>query len=338
MTQQEYINFGSGGVMVTRMALGLGFRGQGDAGEAKKTIATALDGGLNLIDCANIYGLGDDRRNAGTSEIILGEVIKERGNRDDIVITSKVSSPVSTGVNDHNTSRWHIMREVERSLQRLQTDRIDVYLIHHFDDTVGYEERTRALEDLVRDGKIRYTGLCNYQAWQVVQTLRVQDRINAGNLITVQNPYSMLNRELEEEMFPMVRTTGLGIMAYSPLGVGLLSGDYSPDRMPERSSIWGSRRSHAFNRVLRGAAADVVRANAEVANRIDATPAQVAQAWVLSHPEITVSISGADTSEQMKDNLGALEIELPTEELARLNDVSDRLRIALDGGGFESDR
>ncbi len=336
--QREYVNFANGGVMVTRMALGLGFRGQNDADEAKKTIATALDGGLNLIDCANVYGLGDNRRFAGTSEQILGELLKDRGDRDDIVITSKVSSPIGKGVNDHNTSRWHIMREVERSLTRLQTDRIDVYLIHHFDETVGYEERTRALEDLVRDGKIRYTGLCNYQAWQVVQTLRIQDRINANSLITVQNPYSMLNRELEDEMFPMVRATGLGIMAYSPLAVGLLSGDYDPDRMPESSRLWGSRRSHAFNRVVRGAAADVIRTNAEIAKRVGATPAQVAQAWVLSHPEITVSISGADTVDQMKDNLGALELTLPEDELAKLNDASHRLRLTLDGAGFENDR
>ena len=336
--ERQYVNFGTGGVMVTRMALGLGFRGQHDADEAKKTIATALDGGLNLIDCANIYGLGDDRRNAGTSEIVFGELMKDRGDRDEIVITSKVSSPVAQGVNDHNTSRWHIMREVERSLKRLQTDRIDVYLIHHFDETVGYEERTRALEDLVRDGKIRYTGVCNYQAWQVVQTLRVQDRINAGSLITVQNPYSMLNRELEEEMFPMARTTGLGIMAYSPLAVGLLSGDYEPAQMPDSTRLWGSRRSHAFNRVVRGAAADVIRSNAEIANQIGATPAQVAQAWVLSHPEITVAISGADTSAQMRDNLGALEIELSSEALDDLNRVSDRLRVVLDGAGLESDR
>ena len=336
--QREYVNFGKGGVMVTRMALGLGFRGQNNADDAKQTIAAALDGGLNLIDCANIYGLGDDRRRAGTSEVILGEVMQDRGNRDDIVITSKVSSPVAPAVNDRNTSRWHIMREVERSLKRLQTDRIDVYLIHHFDDTVGYEERTRALEDLVRDGKIRYTGLCNYQAWQVVETLRVQDRINAGSLITVQNPYSMLNRELEDEMFPMVRTTSLAIMAYSPLGVGLLSGDYDPDRMPDNSRLWGSRRSHAFDRTIRGRAADVIRTNAEVAKRIGATPAQVAQAWVLSHPEITISISGADTAGQMQDNLGALEVVIPEEDLTKLNEASYRLRITLDGAGFEDDR
>ena len=335
---REYMNFGGAGVKVTRMALGLGFRGQNDAKDAKETIATALDGGLNLIDCANIYGLGDDRRRAGTSEMILGEVMRDRGCRDDIVITSKVSSPVSQGVNDSNTSRWHIMREVERSLQRLQTDRIDVYLVHHFDDTVSFDERVRALEDLVRAGKVRYTGVCNYQAWQVAETLRVQDSIRASRLVTVQNPYSLLNRALEEEMFPMVNHYGIGIMAYSPLGVGLLSGTYGRDSVPDRPTLWGGRRSDAYARVMRGRVADVVEANAAVASEVGATPAQVAQAWVLSHSEVSVSISGADTAEQMADNLGALDLELGTEHIDRLDSVSDRLRVVLDGSDFESDR
>ena len=335
---REYVNFGGAGVKVTRMALGLGFRGQSDATDAKKTITTALDGGLNLIDCANIYGLGDDRRRAGTSEMILGEVMRDRGCRDDIVITSKVSSPVAQGVNDSNTSRWHIMREVERSLQRLQTDRIDVYLVHHFDDTVSFDERVRALEDLVRAGKVRYTGVCNYQAWQVAETLRVQDSIRASRLVTVQNPYSLLNRALEEEMFPMVNHYAIGIMAYSPLGVGLLSGTYGRDSVPDRPTLWGGRRSDAYARVMRGRVADVVEANATVASEVGATPAQVAQAWVLSHAEVSVSISGADAAEQMADNLGALDLELGTEHIERLNAVSDRLRVVLDGSDFESDR
>ena len=335
---REYVNFGGAGVKVTRMALGLGFRGQNDATDAKETIATALDGGLNLIDCANIYGLGDDRRRAGTSEMILGEVMRDRGCRDDIVITSKVSSPVAQGVNDSNTSRWHIMREVERSLQRLQTDRIDVYLVHHFDDTVSFDERVRALEDLVRAGKVRYTGVCNYQAWQVAETLGVQDSIRASRLVTVQNPYSLLNRALEEEMFPMVNHYAIGIMAYSPLGVGLLSGTYGRDSVPDRPTLWGGRRSDAYARVMRGRVADVVEANAAVASEVGATPAQVAQAWVLSHSEVSVSISGADTAEQMADNLGALDLELGTEHIERLNSVSDRLRVVLDGSDFESDR
>ena len=335
---REYVNFGAAGVKVTRMALGLGFRGQPDADEARRTIEAALDGGLNIIDCANVYGLGDDRRRAGTSEMILGQLMADRACRDDIVITSKVSSPIGPGVNDCNTSRWHIMREVERSLTRLQTDRIDVYLIHHFDDTVSFDERTRALEDLVTAGKVRYTGVCNYQAWQVVETLRVQDRLNAAKLVTLQNPYSLLNRSLEEEIFPMARHAGLGIMAYSPLGVGLLSGEYTRDTMPDKVSLWGGRRSHAFGNMMRGRVADVVELNAEIAGEVGATPAQVAQAWILSHPEITISISGADTAEQMADNLGGLDLTLDAEHLERLNDASDRLRVVLDGSDFESDR
>ena len=335
---REYVNFGAAGVQVTRMALGLGFRGQPDADEARRTIEAALDGGLNIIDCANVYGLGDDRRRAGTSEMILGQLMKDRTCRDDIVITSKVSSPIGPAVNDCNTSRWHIMREVERSLTRLQTDRIDVYLIHHFDDTVSFDERTRALEDLVTAGKVRYTGVCNYQAWQVVETLRVQDRLNAAKLVTLQNPYSLLNRSLEEEIFPMARHAGLGIMAYSPLGVGLLSGAYTRHTMPDKVSLWGGRRSHAFGSMMRGRVADVVELNTEIAGEVGATPAQVAQAWILSHPEITISISGADTAEQMADNLGALDLSLDSEHLERLNDASDRLRVVLDGSDFESDR
>lgn len=335
---REYVNFGSAGVMVTRMALGLGFRGQNDADIARQTIETAIDGGINLIDCANVYGLGDDRRRAGTSEIILGKLIKERGIRDDIVITSKVSSPIGQGINDSNTSRFHIIREVERSLKRLQTDRIDVYLIHHFDHTVSFQERTRAIEDLIRDGKIRYSGVCNYQAWQVVETLRMQERINASPLITLQNPYNLLNRDLEDEIFPMVRHTGLGIMAYSPLGVGLLSGAYTLETIPDKPTLWGGRRAHAFGRIMKGRAAEVIKTNIEVAERIGATPVQVAQAWVLSHPEITITISGADTPEQMQDNLAALEIELPKEEKKALDRASQQLKIVLDGPNFESDR
>lgn len=335
---REYVNFGAAGVKVTRMALGLGFRGQPDAGEAERTIEAALDGGLNVIDCANVYGLGDDRRRAGTSEMILGKLMKDRACRDDIVITSKVSSPIGPGVNDHNTSRWHIMREVDRSLERLQTDRIDVYLIHHFDDTVSFEERTRALEDLVSTGKVLYTGVCNYQAWQVVQTLRVQDRLNAAKLVTLQNPYNLLNRSLEEEVFPMARHAGLGIMAYSPLGVGLLSGAYTRATMPDKPTLWGGRRAHAYGNTMRGRVADVVELNSEVAGEVGATAAQVAQAWVLSHPEITISISGADTAEQMNDNIGALDLSLDAEHLDRLNAASERLRVVLDGSDFESDR
>ena len=201
-------------------------RGQGDEKEARNLVAAALDQGVNLFDCANIYGLGDDRRQRGTSETVLGKALK--GRRDDVVITSKVHSAVGSGPNDRGLSRYHILREVERSLQRLDTDRIDVYLMHGVDAPTPQEETLRALDALVQQGKIRYVGISNYQAWQVVQALRVQERLNAAPLITVQNPYNLLNRTLEREMFPMVAALGVGVMAYSPLAVGLLSGVYRP--------------------------------------------------------------------------------------------------------------
>jgi aryl-alcohol dehydrogenase-like predicted oxidoreductase len=332
----EYVNFGTAGVKVSRMALGLGFRGQPDAAAGERVILTALDAGLNLIDCANVYGYMDSRDNIGSSEKLLGRVIKSR--RDDVVITSKVRSPIGPGANDEGSSRYHIMREVERSLTRLDTDRIDVYLLHQIDDSVSQDEQFRALDDLVRHGKIRYVGICNHQAWQVTQALHVQSALNAQPLMTVQNPYSLLNRTLEDEMFPFVRETGVGVMAYSPLAVGLLSGAYTPEAMPDDSLLWGSRRRGIFRDVLRGRTADVLAKVREIAAEHRATVAQVAQAWVLSHPEITVSISGADTAEQVKDNLGALEIQLSADQISALNDVSRGLRMVLDGSDFEEDQ
>ncbi len=332
----QYVNFGTGGVKVSRVALGLGFRGQPDANAGERAILTALDGGLNLIDCANVYGYMDDRANIGSSEQLLGKVLK--GRRDDVVITSKVRSPIGPGPNDEGSSRYHIMREVERSLKRLQTDRIDVYLLHHIDETVSQEEQFRALDDLVRDGKIRYVGVCNHQAWEVANALHVQSQLSAQPLITVQNPYSLLNRTLEDEMFPFARASGVGIMAYSPLAVGLLSGAYTPETIPDDSLLWGSRRRGIFADVLRGRAADVLAKVREVADAHGATVAQIAQAWVLSHPEITVSISGADTADQVKENLGALEIELTAEQVSELDEVSRGLRMVLDGSDFEDDR
>jgi len=325
----EYVNFGTGGVNVSRMALGLGFRGQFDRGEAEKVINTALDSGINLIDCANTYGFMDDRRNIGSSEQVLGKALK--GRRDDVVITSKVHSPVGDGPNDLGASRYHIMREVERSLSRLDTDHIDVYLFHAVDDVALFEEQFRTMETLIQHGKIRYVGVSNFQAWQVMQALCVQKQINAQPLIAVQNPYSLMNRTQEDELFPMVRETGVGVMAYSPLGVGLLSGTYRPDEVPDDSTLWGMRRKGQVAKFMQGRAGRVIAAVDEVAADLGVSMPQVAMAWVMSHREITVTISGADTVEQMIDVSGAMELELPTEAIAKLDAVSYGMRTVLDG-------
>ncbi|MBP38336.1 MAG: aldo/keto reductase [Dehalococcoidia bacterium] len=325
----EYVNFGTAGVKVSPMALGLGFRGQFDRGEAEKVIRVALDSGINLIDCANVYGFMDDRRNIGSSEQVLGKALK--GRRDDVVITSKVFSPIGSGPNDQGASRFHIMREIERSLKRLETDHVDVYIFHGVDDMSLFEEQFRTMETLIQDGKIRYVGVSNFQAWQVVQALQLQKRINAQPLIAVQNPYSLMNRTQEDELFPMVRETGVGVMAYSPLGVGLLSGTYRPDEVPDESTLWGSRRKGDIEKYMQGRAAKVIAAVGEIAADLGASMPQVAMAWVMSHREVTVAISGADTVEQIVDVSGALELTLPAEAIAKLDEVSYGLRAVLDG-------
>lgn len=325
----EYVQFGSAGLRVSRLALGLGLRGQSDEGAVERLIRGALDRGVNLFDCANVYGLMDDRAFAGRSEMILGRALK--GMRDEVVVTSKVFSPIGQGPNDRGASRYHIMREVERSLRRLAMDHIDVYLLHGFDRTTPLDEQYRALDDLVRQGKIRYVGACNYQAWQVCRALWVQDRLGAAPLITVQNPYNLMNRALEGEMFPLVRHTGLGVMAYGPLAAGLLSGAYAPDREAPTDTLWGGRRRGHLARALGGQNGEILAAVRSIAARRGASVAQVALRWVLAHPEVTVAITGADDEAQLAENLGALDVELAPDDLAELEAVSAGAAMSTDG-------
>lgn len=316
----EYVNFGKAGVKVSPLALGLGLRGQSDENAAQRLIEHAIDNGINLIDCANIYGPMDDRANIGRSEVVLGKAIK--GKRDDVVITSKVCSHIGQGPNDYGLSRYHIMREIDRSLTRLGTDHIDVYLIHVPDDTTPQEETIRALDDLVRSGKVRYLGCCNHHAWHVCKALWIADSINATPYMCVQNMYNLLNRDLETEMFGLVREEGLGVMCYSPLSVGLLSGAYSPDEPPPAGSLWERRYRDEYDRRMGGATGKVIATLKRLADELGKTPAQLAVAWVVSHPEVTVAISGSDTIEQLDDTLGGVGWELDDAIREELDEVS----------------
>ncbi len=316
----EYVNFGKAGVKVSPLALGLGLRGQSDENAAQRLIEHAIDNGINLIDCANIYGPMDDRANIGRSEVVLGKAIK--GKRDDVVITSKVCSHIGQGPNDYGLSRYHIMREIDRSLTRLGTDHIDVYLIHMADDTTPQEETIRALDDLVRSGKVRYLGCCNHHAWHVCKALWIADSINATPYMCVQNMYNLLNRDLETEMFGLVREEGLGVMCYSPLSVGLLSGAYSPNEPPPAGSLWERRYRDEYDRRMAGATGKVIATLKRLADALGKTPAQLAVAWVVSHPEVTVAISGSDTIEQLDDTLGGVGWELDVAVREELDEVS----------------
>ena len=316
----DYTTFGTAGLQVSRLALGLALRGQADPRAAQHLVEHAIDQGITLLDCANIYGPLDDRANVGQSELVLGKAIT--GKRDQVVITSKVGSPVGPSRNDRGLSRYHILREIEGTLRRLATDHVDVYLAHVYDAATPLEETMRALDDVVRSGKARYVGCCNYAAWQVCRALWVADTLQATPYMCVQNPYSLLNRRLEAELFGLVRDRGLGLMAYSPLAVGLLSGTYHPGQPAPAGTLWATRLRERYAEVLQGGVAEVVRMVQVIAGGLGKTPAQVALAWVLAHPEVTCAISGADSLEQLSDVLGAVGWELPPEVRAQLDAVS----------------
>ena len=321
----QYVSLGKSDLNVSRIALGLGFRGQSSENEAIRLIEHAIDSGINFIDCANKYrlrtGACDEH---GSSEEILGQVLATR--RDQLVITTKVGAEVGLGLDGGGCSQDNIMRQVERSLQRLDTDYIDLYLLHVFDPRTPLEETVRAQDDLVKSGKVRYFGCCNYQAWQVCKTLWLADRLESVSPACVQNHYSLLNRQLEREMFSLVRDQQLGVMAFSPLAVGLLSGLYTPGEEPRDGSLWNERREE-YDSVLRGDAAAVLETARAVANERGVTMPQLAINWILGHEEVTVAISGSDTIEQLDDNLGALGWHLSEEEVARLNDRFVELTI-----------
>ncbi len=298
----QYVNLGSAGVKVSTIAMGLGFRQQSSEREAQHVIEHAIDSGVNFLDCANNYSLTATRK----SEEVLGRVLETK--RNDVVITSKVNTPTGQGPNDRGTSRYHVMREVDNSLRRLGTDHVDVYLLHAFDDETPLDETLRAMDDIVTAGKARYVGCCNFTAWQVCKALWTADRLNAAPIICVQNPYSLLNRALENELFGLLRDQGLGAMAYSPMAVARLTG------------------ARALDASEPAEANQVVTAVREIAAERGKTMAQVALNWVLSHDEITVAIAGCDTVEQVDENVGALGWELDEPELARLNKASESLR------------
>jgi aryl-alcohol dehydrogenase-like predicted oxidoreductase len=324
----EYVNFGKAGVKVSRLAFGLGLRGIGDADTAERVIERAIEQGINFIDCANVYGLNDDLANAGTSEPVLARVLKRH--RDDLFISSKVFSRIGPGPNDEGSSRYHIMREIDRTLARLDTDHIDVYILHGYDETTPLEETMRALDDLVRAGKTRYVGVSNFQAWQVIKALWTQAGAGLDALICIQNPYNLLNRELEREMWPAQRDQGFGVMTYSPLGVGLLSGVYTPGQAAPAGTLYAKGRAADLEKEMNATAGATLTLLKEIAAAHGKTVAQTAINWGLSHPEVTTAITGADSIEHMDENVGAVGWTITPEDRARLDQVSSGEHRVLD--------
>ena len=321
----QYTNLGNTNLKVSRLALGLGFRGQSSAQEAERLIEHALDSGINFIDCANKYrlrtGAPDEH---GSSEEILGRVLTRH--RQDVVITTKVGAEIGLGFDGGGGTRDNILTQAEQSLRRLRTETIDLYLLHVFDHLTPLEETYRALDELVTSGKVRYVGCCNYHAWQLCKALWVCERSEATRPICAQNNYSLLNRQPERELLPLVQDQRLGMMAYSPLAVGLLSGIYRPGEAPPAGSLWDERRAE-FDVLMHGAPAQLLDTIAQTARVRGVTMPQLAFNWVLAQENVSVAISGADTIGQLDDNLGAFGWSLTAEELTILDQPRVELTI-----------
>lgn len=309
----EYRRMGKAGLKVSELCCGTMTFGSGtDQTTADKIVRKALDAGINFFDTANSYG-------GGASEVMLGNAIS--GARDQLVVATKFFNPMGSGVNDSGMSRLHIVRALEASLKRLGTDHVDLYYIHHVDRQTPLEEMLRTLDDLVRQGKVRYTACSNYQGWRLMKALWLSDLNNWARFSCYQPQYSLLARDIEQELIPICQTEKLGVVIWSPLGGGFLSGKYQPGQRV----LAGTRSADnwAFPQNYFAANADAtLKTVMQIANESGHSPAQIALRWCLEQPAITSVIIGARTLDQFEDNLQAAEFKLEGEPLERLNTVS----------------
>lgn len=320
----KYKTLGNTGLLVSQLCLGTMtfsdgtgiYEHIGDVGQtgADELVKASIDAGINFFDTADVYS-------AGASERTLGQSFKNLGiARNEIVLATKVYSRMGSGRNDVGASRGHIMDAVEASLKRLQTDHIDLYQIHATDTLTPVEETLRALDDLVRQGKVRYVGVSNWQAWRIATALGVSARLGLERFNTLQAYYSIAGRDLERELKPLLDAEKMGLLVWSPLAGGLLSGRFSrANQSPE-----GSRRSSFdFPIVDKERAWNVIDVLKPIAEAHGCSPARIALAWLLAKPVVTSVIVGAKRLSQLEDNIAAVGIVLSDDEVARLDAVSE---------------
>jgi aryl-alcohol dehydrogenase-like predicted oxidoreductase len=319
----QYKTLGNTGMLVSTLCLGTmtfsggeGFWkniGNTNQKEADELIKASIDAGINFFDTADVYS-------EGQSETMLGQSLKNLNvARKDVVVATKVYGRVGPGRNDVGASRGHIMDGVEASLRRLQTDHIDLYQIHGNDVVTPIEETLRALDTLVQQGKVRYVGCSNWQAWKIAKALSISEFKNLARFDTLQAYYSIAGRDLEREIVPLLEAEKTGLLVWSPLAGGLLSGKFSRENQkPE-----GSRRSEFdFPIVDKERTWKILDAIAPIAKAHNCSPARISLAWLLTKPVVTSVIIGAKRMEQLKDNLAALDVKLSEDQVKKLDDVS----------------
>ncbi|MBN1889593.1 MAG: aldo/keto reductase [Thermoflexales bacterium] len=308
----EYKFIGNTGVKVSALCFGtMSFGGDADEATSADLFHRCREAGINFFDCANMY-------QGGRAEEILGRLIA--GCRDELVITSKVYFPTGPDVNACGASRRHIMLAVEASLKRLQTDRLDFYFIHRFDERTPLEETLRALEDLVQQGKILYPAASNFAAWQVEKALGISARQGWTRFECIQPMYNLVKRQAEVELLPMAQAEKLGVISYSPLGGGLLTGKYGSTRRPETGRLVEHKTYQA--RYGDQWMYDVAGKFADLAGERGFEPASLAVAWVAAHPAITAPIIGARSLTQLESSLAAVDIEMTDELYAEIAALS----------------
>jgi len=313
----KYRKLGNTGIVISAVTLGtMQFGNQMNMGslgqkETSEMINFALSKGINCIDTADVYSLGE-------SETLVGNAIK--GFRDDIVLATKVRLPMSDNLNRSGATRKNIIQGVESSLKRLQTDYIDLYQIHGWDSSTPMEETVRTMDDLVRQGKVRYIGFSNYLAWQAAASVEIQTRLNLEKYATAQMHYSLVNRGLEDEFLSFAEHYNIGVLVWSPLAGGFLSGKYSKNQAAPKNTRFSEAGQFVPFDKQKGY--NVVKVLKDIAEDRSVSPARVALAWTLVQPQISSVIIGARSLEHLDDNIQAVDFEFLPEELKALDEIS----------------
>jgi len=311
----EYRSLGRTGVKVSPLCLGTMFYGGRMSEQDSFQMTDAcIDAGINFFDCANVY-------TGGKSEQVLGDALNRNNNRSRIILTTKVYFPVNNeDPNASGSSRHHIIDQCEKSLKRLKTDYIDLYYLHRPQPSIPIDETLRALDDLIRAGKIRYIGTSTFAAWQVVEALWVSKELGLNRFIAEQPPYNILDRRVERELAPMAQTYGIALMPWSPLAEGFLSDRYTRNAEPPVDSRAGQdkflRQNRYVDRVF-----DVVEGVQQLAKEKNCSTVQLALAWNMHQPGITSPIMGPRTPDQLKDCLGALDVTITKEDRDKINQL-----------------
>ena len=315
----DYKLLGQTGVKVSSLCLGTMTFGDADESMSAKIFHRCREVGINFFDCANVY-------HQGRSEQILGALIADC--RSEVVITTKFYGSMGADINASGASRRHIFLEVENSLRRLNTDFIDLYFIHHFDEDTPIHETLRALDDLVRQGKILYPAVSNYAAWQIVKANGISEQESLARFECIQPMYNLAKRQVEVEILPMALSERMGVIPYSPLGGGLLSGKYGVSKRPDSGRLLENQmyQSRYAGRHYYQIAQDLTH----LAQQSGYHPAGLAVAWVGAHPAITAPIIGARNTDQLEGSLTSMQINMTNDLYASISELSPRPPLATD--------